>query len=202
MDSIRLFNRTITVDQIRIGVLGFCGAFCVWMLYSQTYPMVTDYLAKRAENESRRKEIEEMERGTRNLRQLQEDLSQVRRNLASVRDRFPPQSQVLSILLVDLADVFRQTNCELINFGPGSPQPLQTGAAGEMTKDLAILPIAITARGSYSSLINLFDRLSKYERVLDMDGLSLTPQVGATGEREYSNKLGIQFTLTTYVLNR
>ncbi|HBN07821.1 MAG TPA: hypothetical protein DD435_03940 [Cyanobacteria bacterium UBA8530] len=198
MENIQIFNRTITLEQIRMGIMGTCGALCLWMLYSQTFPKVQDYLGKRAENELKRKEIEEMKRGTRNMAQLQFDLTRVRHNLAKVRDRFPPKAQILSTLLVDLADIFRQCDCELSNFGPGEPQPLNTGAAGEITRDLSLLPVQITARGSYSALITLFVRLSKYERVLDMQELTLTPE-GGDG---FSNKLGIQFTLTTYVLNR
>lgn len=200
MESIRVFNRTITLEHMQRGVALGCIGLCVLMLWQNCVPEFSIFMAKRAENESKRQNIEDMRAETRNREQLRRDLDRKHASLTAMRSRFPSKSEILSTLIVDLSDQFRQADCELLTFTPGTPTPMTGLVAGELTQDLQMLPVSITARGGYSSLIGLFKRLSKYERVLDMRGLSLTPIGGDEGA--FSNKLSIQFTLTTYVLGQ
>lgn len=199
MDTIRVFNRTITLEQMQQGVVLACVALCGLMLYQNCWPEFDMFLKKRAENDGKRQEILDMQAETRNREQLRADLERVHSNLATMRARFPNKNEILSTLIVDLSDFFRQSECELLTFSPGEATPITGGASGEITKDLQTIPVAISARGSYSNLITLIKRLSKYERVVDMQGLSLAP---LSNGKAFSNKLSIQFTLTTYVLGQ
>lgn len=199
MDTIRVFNRTFTLEQMQRGVVLACVGLCAFMLYKNCWPEFGVFLQKRSDNKDKRQEILVMQAETRNREQLRMDLAQMHTNLATMRARFPNKSEILSTLIVDLSDFFRQNECELLTFSPGEPTPISGGTSGEITKDLQTIPIGITARGSYSNLISLFKRLSKYERVVDMQGLALAP---ISGSKSFSNKLSVQFTLTTYVLGQ
>jgi Tfp pilus assembly protein PilO len=200
VESIRVFNRTITLEQMQRGVVLGCVCFCAALLYNQSFPEFQTLMVKRAENQSKRDSIERNRLETRNREEIMQRLGKVHSELATVRSRFPSKNDILSTLIVDLSDLFKQYDCELLSFTPGIPEPLTGMTAGEITQDLQLLPITISANGSYSSLITLFKRLSKYDRVVDMSGLTLDPISGESGA--FSNKLAIRFTLTTYVLGK
>jgi hypothetical protein len=82
------------------------------------------------------------------------------------------------------------------------------------------MQIAIKARGDYPSIIMLFDKLSRYERVLRIEGPQVAPS-GAAAEAApaegdgaaaapvalpvgggFNRQLDVSFNLATYALNR
>lgn len=218
MNNIRLFGREFTPEQIRqaaIALFIFIFGYNVW---NTTWPSLDAYLAKRAEIEEQDQKIKAASSQVYTREQIEGRLRDVRASLSSIQNRFPLRNQILSILLVDLSQIFKDSGTYMSNFEPLGFKPLEQGAL----KNLGRMQIKIAARGDYPSVILLFDKLSKYDRVLRIEEPVISPKSGggavdgslaaggvaaapaaAPGEGSaFSRTLDVSFTLTTYALNR
>ncbi|HEY9898726.1 MAG TPA: type 4a pilus biogenesis protein PilO [Pantanalinema sp.] len=196
MESITLFGRTIqlTPELYSRAVVVGCVLLGLFMFSNNALPKIQEYLAMRTTLAESRTELENAQAITQTGPQIKARLQRVEENLAALHGRFPPRNQVLSIMLLDLSKIFQDTHNELVTFQPRE----FTALTQESLKDLGKLSVEVTAKGTYPSVILLFDQLSRYERVLTIEAPTLTP-----GESDSLNSnLTVTFTLTTYALSQ
>lgn len=197
MDSIQLFGRTITPDQLQKLVI-VAGLVIGGLLFSSgTLPLIQELMTRQEEIRTRRETLADKKALVGSEAQILAKKERVERNLVTLRNRFPPRNQMLSTLLVDLSSIFRESNTTLVTFRPTQFQPLEQASLRELGK----MSVEITAKGSYPSMILLFDLLSRYERVLAVENPRMTPGNTAEGGA-LGNELTVTFTLNTYALNQ
>lgn len=194
MENIQLFGRTITPEQLKLGVIGLSVVLGFGLFAQNDLPKIQQWMELRNELDQTRQNLERARRQTLTEPQARERLARVQNNLATLRSRFPPRGQILSILLVDLQKIFADSQNQLISFQPKEFTMLTQASL----KDLGKISIDIQAKGSYPSVILLFDMLSRYERVLTIENPTLSP----AGDSKLGNELQVTFTLTTYALNQ
>lgn len=217
MNNLKLFGREFTPEQVRQALIALFIFLFAYNVYNTTWPSVDAYLAKRAEIEEQEQKIKAASNQVYTREQIEGRLRDVRAELAHIQNRFPLRNQILSILLVDLSQIFKDSGTYLANFEPMGFKPLEQGAL----KNLGRMQIKIAARGDYPSIILLFDKLSKYDRVLRIEepvitprgagasaaataegGVAAAPAAAPTDSSGFSRMLDVSFTLTTYALNR
>lgn len=194
MENITLFGRTITPEQLKLGVIGLAVVVGVMLFAQNDLPKIQQWMDLRKELDETRAAQEQARRQTLTEPQARERLARVQGNLATLRSRFPPRGQILSILLVDLQKIFTDSHNQLLSFQPKEFTMLTQASL----RDLGKISIDIQAKGSYPSVILLFDMLSRYERVLTIENPTLSP----SGDGKLGNELQVNFTLTTYALNQ
>lgn len=194
MENITLFGRTITPEQLKLGVIGLSILLGVVLFAQNDLPKINDWLSLRGELDETRTNLDRARRLTLTEPQAKARLDRVQDNLATLRSRFPPRGQILSILLVDLQKIFQDSHNQLLSFQPKEFTMLTQASL----RDLGKISIDIQAKGSYPSVILLFDMLSRYERVLTIENPTLSP----AGDSKLGNELQVNFTLTTYALNQ
>lgn len=194
MENITLFGRTITPEQLKLGVIGLAILVGLMLFAQNDLPKIQDWMTLRTELEETRTNLDRARRQTLTEPQARERLQRVQDNLATLRGRFPPRGQILSILLVDLQKIFADSHNQLLSFQPKEFTMLTQASL----RDLGKISIDIQAKGSYPSVILLFDMLSRYERVLTIENPTLSP----AGDSKLGNELQVNFTLTTYALNQ
>lgn len=196
METITLFGRTIQVtpELKSRSLIAGCATVGLLLFNSNAMPKVQEYMDMRATLADSRTKLETSQAFVQQGPQIQARLKRVEENLATLHQRFPPRNQVLSVMLLDLSKIFQDTHNELVSFQPRE----FTALSQESLKDLGKLSVEVTAKGTYPSVILLFDQLSRYERVLTIEAPTLTP-----GETDSLNSnLTVTFTLTTYALNQ
>ena len=134
----------------------------------------------------------------------------------------PARTQVLSILLVDLASIAAETGVEIRRFAP-EPFERLTTVEGEPAlppefSDLGKQRISLDVRGRFPNIVQLFDRLATYEGVLQVApptisggsgkgaGNAGAGQAGADSEgsgpeEAQDQRLDVGFSVTTYALD-
>ncbi len=216
MNNLKLFGYDLTPERLRIAAGLLLALLFVYNLYGGTWPSVEAYMAKRGEVEQLQDQIDKAKQVIYSREQVEAKLRDVKVALGQIQNRFPQRNQILSILLVDLSEIFRDSGTYLSSFEPQGFKPLEQGNL----KNLGRMQIRIQARGDYPSIIMLFDKLSRYERVLRIEGPQVTP-AGGSGEvvadagdpaaaqpaalmpqAGFNRQLDVGFTLTTYALNR
>lgn len=195
MDSITLFGRTLSIEQLKLGIVGVSVLLGLGLFVNNDWPKIQDWLDLRHQIDDAQRDLDNARAVTQTEPQIRARLATVQRNLAVLRERFPSRNQILSILLVDLSKIFKDSHNELITFQPKE----FTALTQTSLRDLGKISIDITARGSYPSVLLLFDQLSRYERVLTIENPVLTPSGSGNG---LGNDLTLSFTLTTYALNQ
>jgi hypothetical protein len=209
MNNLRLFGRDITPELLRQVVTVLFLALFAYNVYGSSWPSVEAYLAKRGEIEQQQQQIDAARTLIGTREQIESRLATVRTSLAAIQDRFPLRNQILSILLVDLSEMFKDAGTDLINFEPLGFKPLEQGGL----RNLGSMQIKIAARGDYPSTILLFDKLARYERVLRLESPQIAPSAAGGGAAggvapaggpvsAFNRNLDVAFTLTTYALNR
>lgn len=194
MGAITLFGRTITFEQLKLGIIILSGAICLLLFFQNDWGMIGQWQQLNDELQNLENDLDQAQKQTQNEAQVKARYTAVQTNLAALRGRFPARGQILSILLVDLSNIFKQAHTTLVSFQPKEFIPLTQGSL----KDLGKMSIDITAQGSYPSVILLFDLLGRYERVLTIE----SPQLHPSSKSALNNDLTVTFTLTTYALNQ
>lgn len=194
MGDITLFGRTITSEQIRLAVIGLCIFMGVYMFWNSDVPKIQTWLDLRAQIEQNQQELDAAQALTATEPQLLSNLAKVQTNMATLRNRFPPRNQILSILLIDLSKIFQDSHNSMTSFQPRE----FTTFTQDSLRDLGRISIDITAKGNYPTIIQLLDQLGRYERVLTIENPQLQPAASETG---LNNDLTLSFTLTTYAMN-
>jgi len=217
MNNIKLFGLDLTPERLRLILAGLFTLLFVYNVWNGTYPSVDQYMAKRTEIEANQQKLDAFKNLLLSREQIEARLTAVKTSLGQIQNRFPPRNQILSILLVDLSEIFRDSGTNMINFEPLGFKPLEQGNL----KNLGRMQIKIAARGDYPSTILLFDKLHRYERVLRIEspqigtpggGAQVATTEGAPAENAamsvpeptagFNRTLDVSFTLTTYAVNR
>lgn len=194
MGDIVIFGRTITSEQIRLAILGLCVLIAAFMFWNTDVPKLQSWLELRSQIDQNSKELDAAQALTATEPQIRDRLARVQTNLATLRSRFPPRNQILSVLLVDLSRIFQNSRNTMTSF---QPREFTTFSQASL-RDLGKISIDITAKGNYPTILLLLDQLSRYERVLTIENPQLTP----AGSGGLNNDLTMSFTLTTYAINQ
>lgn len=194
MDSITLFGRTLSLETLKLGIIIISGVLTLALFFQNDWAKIDQYTQLNAELAKLESDLDAAKAQTQTEDQVRARFAKVQADLVVLRNRFPARGQILSTLLVDLSNIFREARTTLVSFQPKEFTPLTQGSL----KDLGKMSIDITARGSYPSVILLFDLLGRYERVLTVEN----PQLRPGGKGELNNDLTVTFTLTTYALNQ
>ncbi|MEB3187141.1 MAG: type 4a pilus biogenesis protein PilO [bacterium] len=195
MDSITVFGRTFTWDEVRQGVLLLAAVLMLWGLYTEVVSRWDNFVALRDQKEAGERELEEAATLTATETEVRARRERAEQKVAAIRDRLPTRATVLPTLLVDLSEVFRGVHVSLRRFQPKEFTALER----ESLRDVGRVSVEIAAEGTYPAIIALFDRFSKYDRVLLVENPVLTP----AGDSSLGIRpLGVTFTLTTYALNQ
>ena len=195
MGEITLFGRTISLEQIRLAIIGLCVLLAVASFWNTDVPKIQSWLDLRSQIDENQRELQAAQALTATEPQIRRRMARVETNMATLRDRFPPRNQILSVLLVDLSKIFKDTGNTLVSFEPRAFTPFTQASL----RDLGKMSIDITATGTYPTVLLLLDHLSRYERVLTIEDPTLTPTGGGTDG--LNNELTLTFTLTTYAIN-
>ena len=196
MESLTLFGRTFTMEDIRRILLVVAVGLFAWGLLTELSPRMTQFSELNDLKATGEKEIEAAASLTSTEAEVRARREQAERHLDALRGRLPTRAQVIPTLLVDLSEIFRSVHVRLSGVQPKEFVPLERASL----QDVGRLSIEITAQGTYPAVIALFDRFSKYDRILLVENPILTPS-GDEGSLAIK-PLGITFTLTTYALSQ
>ena len=138
------------------------------------------------EDESKKKESE-IQKGLlieSNLPKVEQEIARKQRELGDLQQILPtgPETGELLRWIKNLAD---QSNLDLKSFGPGPMRPV------DFYKEF---PIDMNVVGRYHDLGIFLDRVSKYSRIINVDGLRMGSNTGG-GEKT----IRASFTATTFV---
>lgn len=214
--NIELFGRSFNPEQQRYAALLFFLLLLLLQTWLGPWPRFEEYLEKRttiAANEqtllaavsltTSEAEIAERERLN------EEDFERMRRGI-------PANTQVLSILLVDLASLAAESKIEIRRFAPfnftlkekapgDEALPAEFAALGTQTIELEV-------SGKFPDFVSFLERLSAYEGVLQVGPPTISPSnaggAGGEGESQQAQanaadrSLTFNFRVTTYALDQ
>lgn len=135
--------------------------------------------------EAKNAQVRKGELAVKRLDELQRDIASLERKLADLRQILPPTPDMGDLLkwVKSLSD---QTNLELISFHPA---PLTDR---EFLKEV---PIRLHVIGNYHQFGLFFDRVSKYQRIINIEQLSMGHYNGKT----FRATVEADFLAKTYV---
>lgn len=214
--NIELFGRTFNPEQQRFAALIFFLLLLLLQTYLGPWPRFEEYLEKKTTIEANEQtllaavnltttegEIAERERLN------NEDFERMRRGI-------PVNTQVLSILLVDLASLAADSKVEIRRFAP-SNFTLKEKAPGDesLPPEFAALgtqTIELEVNAKFPDFVQFLERLSAYEGVLQVGPPTIRPPAGASAAAEgavapaqpgnANRTLSINFRVTTYALDQ
>jgi hypothetical protein len=213
MKDIKLFGVTLGPDQIRYGLIGVFALLFLYMMYSNPYPEFQAWQDKSSQIAQQQQQIDAAASLRTTKEQLEQRFRTVNEHMAAARSRFPNRDEILSILLVDLSQIFSEAGVEMVSFEPKGFTTLEQPAL----RDVGKMEINVSAKGDYPSMILLFDRLAHYDRVLRVQTPKILGSVpdeasptqgggmptgsGAEGATfGFNKKLSSTFILSTYAL--
>jgi Tfp pilus assembly protein PilO len=122
----------------------------------------------------------------RRLPEFQAQVSDLERRLDSLKAVLPEEKDVADILR-RIQGLATQSNLNILRFTPQkmTQQPLY-----------AEVPFRITAEGTYHNLAMFFDRVSKFQRVINVGDISIR----AKGQPEPNTTITAECVATTFVL--
>ncbi|MEB3298613.1 MAG: hypothetical protein VKO21_03920 [Candidatus Sericytochromatia bacterium] len=213
--NLELFGRSYNPEQQRFGALVASVLLFLFNVYLNTFPPFMSYLDLRDRIQLNEQELV----AATSLTTTKEDLARRETLIEAAFDRMrrgiPVRTQVLSILLVDLASLTAESNIEIVRFAPRDFQkkpkePSDTSLPAEFS-DLGLQTIELEVSGKFPNLVQLLDRLATYEGVLQVGpptihGAKAEPTgEGSAGLSQPSltmdRNLNITFQVTTYALD-
>jgi Tfp pilus assembly protein PilO len=117
------------------------------------------------------------------LPEFEREIANLQRKLGDVQQILPNQAET-GDLLAWIKNLGDQSNLDLKSFAPGGLSPVEWYHE---------FPIAMNVTGRYHDLGIFLDRVSKYSRIINVDGLSI--QAISAGDKSIT----AQFTATTFV---
>jgi type IV pilus assembly protein PilO len=128
------------------------------------------YLPSSAEKEKKKAEMGKLEIQLRELRAIAEDQKRFQADSARLREEVElamaqlPTSREIPSLLANISNLGKDAGLEFILF---RPQP-------EVTQEfLALIPVEIRVKGTYTDVAIFFDRVSKMPRIVNISGVSM-----------------------------
>ncbi len=140
--------------------------------------------------EKKQAEIRKGRQAVAKLDRLERDIASLENKLTDLRQILPTEPEMGDLLkwIKSLAD---QTNLDLKTFHPG---------ARIEREFLLEQPIKMQVAGSYHQLGMFFDRISKYARIINVEGVRINPNRNRTGSRRaIQTTILSQFVAKTYI---
>src|SRR3990172_4406530 len=153
------------------------------------FPNLKEY---RAQTQTLRTRYDEMQAQIREGQAIEQKLPEFEREIASLQRKLGDIQQILPTgpetgdLLRWIKNLADQSSLDLKSFGPGAMKPV------EFYKEF---PIDMNVVGRYHDLGIFLDRVSKYSRIINVDGLRMGTNAGGGGEKT----IRASFTATTFV---
>jgi type IV pilus assembly protein PilO len=165
-------------------VLSVAGAGVFWNFYAVPTRAAID--ARRLELAQIRAEVDKGLATARRLPQFREDVSKLQANLERLRAVLPEEKDVAD-LLRRIEGMATQSNLTIRGF---TPRPVATKQMH------AEWPIGLQLEGSYHDLGGFLERVSKFPRIINVNGI----KVKARDEKTGGATITAECTATTFVL--
>lgn len=140
--------------------------------------------------EKKQAEIRKGKQALEKLAQLEQDIAKLEQKLADLRQILPTEPELGDLLkwIKSLAD---QTNLDLRTFNP---------QGRNQQEFLSEQPIKMQVAGTYHELGMFFDRISKYARIINVEGVQIDPNRSRGGsDRDLRATIQAQFVAKTYI---
>ena len=128
------------------------------------------YLPASAEIEKKKVDMGKLETQLRELRTVAENMKRFQADSARLREEVElaiaqlPTSKEIPSLLANISNLGKEAGLEFILFRP----------APEVTQEfLALIPVEIKVKGTYTDVAIFFDRVSKMPRIVNISGVSM-----------------------------
>jgi len=128
------------------------------------------YLPASAEIEKKKVEMGKLETQLRELRTVAENMKRFQADSARLRKEVElamaqlPTSKEIPSLLANISNMGKEAGLEFILFRP----------APEVTQEfLALIPVEIKVKGTYTDVAIFFDKVSKMPRIVNISGVSM-----------------------------
>ncbi|GAB4367580.1 MAG: hypothetical protein Kow0062_00020 [Acidobacteriota bacterium] len=159
----------VAITVVICGVLAFTQFRMAPLDLSRKAKRIEELEAKIEKN---RAEIRRGRQAQAQIEELQRDIASLERKLADLKQILPTEPELGDLLkwIKALAD---QTNLELQVFNPQSP------AEREFLREQ---PIQMEVLGNYHQLGMFFDRISKYQRIINVENVTIGPAKGGRGK--------------------
>lgn len=145
------------------------------------------YLPASAEREKKKADMGKLETQLRELRAIAEDQKRFQADSARLREEVElaiaqlPTSKEIPSLLANISNLGKDAGLEFILFRP-QPEVIQ--------EFLAMIPVDIKVKGTYTDVAIFFDRVSKMPRIVNISG------VGMEGAKEVLGRWEITTSCT------
>jgi type IV pilus assembly protein PilO len=165
-----------------VAVMAIALVAVAWMAYPNFSEMEKHNAGSRAELESLQAEIRKGQAIEAKLPEFEKEIENLQLKLNDLLAILPTEPETGELLkwVKNLTD---QSNLDLKQFNPGALKPV------EFYKEF---PIAMDVEGDYHDLGVFFDRISKYSRIINVSGVSITATTGP-------HSIKSSFTATTFV---
>jgi len=165
-----------------VAVMAIALVAVAWMAYPNFSEMEKHNTDSRAQLESLQTEIRKGQAIEAKLPEFEKEIENLQLKLNDLLAILPTEPETGELLkwVKNLAD---QSNLDLKQFNPGALKPV------EFYKEF---PIAMDVEGDYHDLGVFFDRISKYSRIINVSGVSISAATGA-------HSIKSNFTATTFV---
>jgi type IV pilus assembly protein PilO len=165
-----------------VAVMAIALVAVAWMAYPNFSEMEKHNAGSRAELESLQAEIRKGQAIEAKLPEFEKEIENLQLKLNDLLAILPTEPETGELLkwVKNLTD---QSNLDLKQFNPGALKPV------EFYKEF---PIAMDVEGDYHDLGVFFDRISKYSRIINVSGVSITATTGP-------HSIKSTFTATTFV---
>jgi type IV pilus assembly protein PilO len=128
------------------------------------------YLPASAEIEKKKVDMGKLETQLRELRTVAENMKRFQADSANLRKEVElavaqlPTSKEIPSLLANISNLGKEAGLEFILFRP----------APEVTQEfLALIPVEIKVKGTYTDVAIFFDKVSKMPRIVNISGVSM-----------------------------
>ena len=156
----------------RVGILGgilvLIFILYIYLLYIPVQHSVSDL--EEQYDDSKRNYLTEKSKAD-DLPRYEEELKKLQEKLNDALAKLPNKSDV-SQLLMDIPNISRELNLEVVKFEPRPEQKLDF---------VAEVPLAIEVRGPYKVILKFFERLGKLPRIINVKDIhfkSIPPKKG------------------------
>ena len=178
-DKIPFYGQVLIFAGLALAIVGM--AYYVFPNLSEKKEKIERYADDYVEKDRKIQEGRAIEQ---RLPEFEREIANLQRKLGDVQ-QILPNSRETGDLLRWIKNLGDQSNLDLKSFAPGGLQPV------DWYKEF---PIGMQMVGRYHDLGLFLDRVSKYSRIINVDGLQVT-SVAGQGDKTIS----ASFTATTFV---
>lgn len=178
LEKVPFYGQILIFTGIALGIVGL--AYYVTPNLSEMQDQIHALEDESADKEAKIAEGRAIEA---RLPEFEREIANLERKLGDVQRILPNQTET-GDLLAWIKNLGDQSNLDLKSFSPGGLNPVEWYSE---------FPIAMNVTGRYHDLGIFLDRVSKYSRIINVDGLSIS--ASNLGEKSIT----ASFTATTFV---